>query len=36
MTKKTVLPGEEVAVAEEYMPDAGTYEYDGKILSALA
>lgn len=36
MTKRTVVPGEEVAVAEEYMPDAGTYEYDGKILSTLA
>ncbi|MGI5960327.1 MAG: exosome complex RNA-binding protein Csl4 [Methanomassiliicoccaceae archaeon] len=36
MTKRTVVPGEEVAVAEEYMPDRGTYEYDGKIYSALA
>jgi len=36
MTKRTVLPGDEVAVAEEYMPDEGTYEQDGKILSALA
>lgn len=36
MTKKTVLPGEEVAVAEEYMPAEGTYEQDGKILSTLA
>ncbi|NLI73714.1 MAG: exosome complex RNA-binding protein Csl4 [Euryarchaeota archaeon] len=30
------MPGEEVAVAEEYMPDRGTYESDGRILSALA
>ncbi|KQM12329.1 RNA-binding protein [Methanomassiliicoccales archaeon RumEn M1] len=36
MTKRTVVPGEEVAVAEEYMPDMGTYEHDGKIISALA
>lgn len=36
MSKKTVLPGDEVAVAEEFMPAEGTYEYDGKILSSLA
>ena len=36
MTGKTVLPGDEVAVAEEYMPAEGTYEHDGKILSSLA
>lgn len=36
MTKKTVFPGDEVAVAEEYMPAEGTYEYDGKILASLA
>jgi exosome complex component CSL4 len=36
MIKKTVLPGDEVAVAEEYMPSEGTYEHDGKILSSLA
>jgi len=36
MTKRTVLPGDEVAVAEEYMPAEGTYEQDGKILSNLA
>lgn len=35
MSKRTVLPGEEVAVAEEFMPAEGTYEHDGKILSAL-
>ncbi len=36
MTKRIVLPGDEVAVAEEYIPAEGTYEYDGKILSNLA
>jgi exosome complex component CSL4 len=36
MSKKTVLPGDEVAVAEEFMPAEGTYEQDGKILSSLA
>lgn len=36
MSKKTVFPGDEVAVAEEYMPAEGTYELDGKILSSLA
>jgi exosome complex component CSL4 len=35
MSKRTVLPGEEVAVAEEYMPADGTYEQDGRILSSL-
>lgn len=36
MSKMIVLPGDEVAVAEEYMPAEGTYEQDGKILSSLA
>jgi exosome complex component CSL4 len=36
MSKKMVLPGDEVAVAEEFMPAEGTYEQDGKILSNLA
>ena len=36
MSGKMVLPGDEVAVAEEYMPAEGTYEQDGKILSSLA
>ena len=35
MSGKMVLPGDEVAVAEEYMPAEGTYEQDGKILSSL-
>lgn len=36
MNKKMVFPGDEVAVAEEFMPAEGTYEQDGKILSNLA
>lgn len=36
MSNKTVFPGDEVAVAEEFMPAEGTYELDGKILSSLA
>ncbi|UCD92693.1 MAG: exosome complex RNA-binding protein Csl4 [Methanobacteriota archaeon] len=34
MTKKLVVPGEFVAVCEEYMPGKGTYDQDGKIFSA--
>jgi len=33
--KKKVLPGDEVAVAEEYLPAEGTYEEDGIVYSAL-
>ncbi len=33
--KRAVLPGEEVAVVEEFIPGEGTYEENGKILSAL-
>lgn len=34
MTKKTVLPGELVAVSEEFMAGEGTYDQDGKIYSS--
>jgi exosome complex component CSL4 len=34
MTKKLVLPGELVAVSEEYMAGEGTYDQDGKIYSS--
>lgn len=34
--KRRVLPGEEVAVAEEFIPGEGTYEENGIIYSALA
>ncbi len=33
--KKKVLPGDEVAEAEEYLPAEGTYEENGKVFSAL-
>jgi len=33
--KKKVLPGEEVAVVEEFIPSEGTYEDNGKVYSAL-
>jgi len=33
--KKSVLPGEEVAVVEEFIPGEGTYEENGRIFSAL-
>ncbi|MCQ5376132.1 MAG: exosome complex RNA-binding protein Csl4 [Methanomassiliicoccales archaeon] len=32
--RKCVLPGDEVAVVEEFIPGEGTYEIDGKIFSA--
>jgi len=32
-TGKKVLPGDEVAIAEEYMSGEGTYEKDGKIFA---
>lgn len=32
---KTVFPGEEVAISEEYIPGDGTYEAGGKIYAAL-
>lgn len=34
MAKKLVIPGEFVAVCEEYMTGDGTYDHDGKIFSA--
>ena len=33
-TGRRVLPGEEVAIAEEYMSGEGTYEQDGKIYAS--
>jgi exosome complex component CSL4 len=33
--KRFVSPGEEVAVAEEFIPGEGTYEENGKIFAAL-
>ncbi|MGD1060753.1 MAG: exosome complex RNA-binding protein Csl4 [Methanomassiliicoccales archaeon] len=35
-TKRPVLPGEEVAEAEEFLPAEGTYEENGKIFAAFA
>lgn len=34
MTKKLVIPGDCVAVSEEYMAGEGTYDQEGKIYSA--
>lgn len=36
MNKKFVLPGDEIAAAEEYIPCEGTYEDSGKINSRVA
>jgi len=33
--KRPVLPGEEVAVVEEFIPADGTYEENGKVYAAL-
>ena len=33
--KRKVIPGEEVAEVEEYIPAEGTYEEDGKVFAAL-
>lgn len=33
-TGRKVLPGDEVAIAEEYMSGEGTYEMDGKIYAS--
>lgn len=33
-TGRKVLPGDEVAIAEEYMSGEGTYEHDGKIYAS--
>ncbi|MFH1579263.1 MAG: exosome complex RNA-binding protein Csl4 [Thermoplasmatota archaeon] len=33
-TGRKVLPGDEVAIAEEYMSGEGTYEMDGKIFAS--
>jgi len=35
MKKRSVLPGEEVAVVEEFIAAEGTYEDDGKVYAAL-
>ncbi len=35
MTKRMVLPGELVAVSEEFMAGEGTYDHDGKIYSSF-
>ncbi|MDX1610829.1 MAG: exosome complex RNA-binding protein Csl4 [Candidatus Thermoplasmatota archaeon] len=34
MTSKLVFPGDELAVAEEFMPGEGTYEEDGMVYAA--
>ena len=34
MTGKQVLPGDEIAVEEEYVASEGTYVRDGKIYAA--
>lgn len=34
MSSKLVFPGDEIAVAEEFLPGPGTTEEDGKILAA--
>ncbi|MEM0448806.1 MAG: exosome complex RNA-binding protein Csl4 [Methanomassiliicoccales archaeon] len=36
MAKRSVLPGEEVAEAEEYLPAEGTYEEEGKVYASIA
>lgn len=36
MADKFVIPGEIVAIAEEYVPGKGTYESDGKIIASEA
>ena len=36
MAEKFVVPGEIVAIAEEYVPGKGTYESDGKIIASEA
>ncbi len=36
MKGKVVIPGDVVAIAEEYSPGAGTYEADGKIVASEA
>ena len=33
-TGRKVLPGDEVAIAEEYMSGEGTYELDGKVFAS--
>ncbi len=35
MAKKLVIPGDFVAVSEEYMAGEGTYDHEGKIYSAF-
>jgi len=35
MKKKVVLPGEEVAVVEEFIAAEGTYEENGKVFAAV-
>jgi exosome complex component CSL4 len=34
-SRKMVLPGDEVAISEEYIPGEGTYEAGGKIYSSM-
>ena len=34
LTGRKVLPGDEVAIAEEYMSGEGTYEMEGKIYAS--
>ena len=34
--RRLVLPGDEVAVVEEFEPGAGTYEADGRVRAAVA
>ncbi len=36
MEEKFVVPGEIVAIAEEFVPGKGTYETDGKIIASEA
>lgn len=32
---KLVLPGDELCVAEEFMPSEGTYEHEGKVMAMI-
>jgi exosome complex component CSL4 len=35
MSAETVMPGDELATSEEFMPGPGTYERDGRIYAAV-
>ena len=35
-SRKVVMPGEEIAISEEYVVGDGTYERDGKIFASVA